>query len=369
MRYIPSSLSLQCLVLLALVAAPATGQSRDALPVPDLPGFKTLKCDFHMHTVFSDGEVWPTTRVMEAWRDGLDAISITDHAGYNPHKEDVRPDLARDYALARPVAERLGILLIPGVEIAEGDTHCNALFVKDPNVFMGMKLLEALRQARSQGAFVFWNHPGWKETPSWLPIIATAHDEGLIQGVELVNGPDFYPEAYPWIDEKKLTTLANSDIHTPLAPQGSRTTRTITLLFARTADPDGIHEALSARRTAAWMGGQVWGSEPDLRGLWEGSVTPEQQRITFPAGVRQMALRLRNRSAIPFETRAVNPPAWLTVGNAKISPEAVAPMMLTIGRDSPSGVQSVELELEITNFHPGPGRNLRVRLTVQLERP
>ncbi len=49
------------LLLLALVAAPA--QVRDPLPVPDIPGYKTLKADFHMHTVFSDGQVWPTMRL------------------------------------------------------------------------------------------------------------------------------------------------------------------------------------------------------------------------------------------------------------------------------------------------------------------
>ena len=46
--------------------------------VPDLPGYVTLKCDFHMHTVFSDADVWPTVRIDEALREGLDAIAITD---------------------------------------------------------------------------------------------------------------------------------------------------------------------------------------------------------------------------------------------------------------------------------------------------
>jgi len=40
-----------------------------ALKFPDVPGFKTLKCDFHQHTVFSDGSVWPDIRVMEALMD------------------------------------------------------------------------------------------------------------------------------------------------------------------------------------------------------------------------------------------------------------------------------------------------------------
>ena len=32
---------------------------RDNILIPDVNGFKVLKCDFHMHTVFSDGRVWP----------------------------------------------------------------------------------------------------------------------------------------------------------------------------------------------------------------------------------------------------------------------------------------------------------------------
>ncbi|HOI80411.1 MAG TPA: PHP domain-containing protein, partial [Petrimonas sp.] len=52
---------------------------RSNIVIPDVNGFKVLKCDFHMHTVFSDGDVWPTVRVQEAWREGLDAIAITDH--------------------------------------------------------------------------------------------------------------------------------------------------------------------------------------------------------------------------------------------------------------------------------------------------
>ena len=57
-------------------------QRRNEIQVPDLDGYTTLKCDFHMHSVFSDGLVWPTVRVDEAYRDGLDAISLTEHIEY-----------------------------------------------------------------------------------------------------------------------------------------------------------------------------------------------------------------------------------------------------------------------------------------------
>ncbi len=51
-------------------------QKREIINIPDVKGYKTLKCDFHQHTVFSDGQVWPGVRVQEAWREGLDVIAI-----------------------------------------------------------------------------------------------------------------------------------------------------------------------------------------------------------------------------------------------------------------------------------------------------
>ena len=65
---------------------------------PDLSGYKTLICDLHMHSVFSDGSVWPDIRVQEANRDGLDVIAVTEHIEYQPWKEDIpHPDRNRSY--------------------------------------------------------------------------------------------------------------------------------------------------------------------------------------------------------------------------------------------------------------------------------
>ncbi|MDR0697622.1 MAG: twin-arginine translocation signal domain-containing protein, partial [Tannerella sp.] len=44
--------------------------------IPNVGGFKTLKGDFHIHTLFSDGYVMPVDRVTEAVQNGLDVISI-----------------------------------------------------------------------------------------------------------------------------------------------------------------------------------------------------------------------------------------------------------------------------------------------------
>ncbi len=83
---------------------------RDEIVFPDLPGYVTLKCDFHIHTVFSDGNVWPTIRPEEAWREGLDVISITDHIEYQSHKDDLPTNHNRSYEIALPKSEELGLL-------------------------------------------------------------------------------------------------------------------------------------------------------------------------------------------------------------------------------------------------------------------
>ena len=81
----------------AQVRAPDEPAVRVRTPVqlPNPPGWITLKCDFHLHTVFSDGLVWPTVRVEEAWRHGLDAIAITDHIEYQRFREDINTNRNR----------------------------------------------------------------------------------------------------------------------------------------------------------------------------------------------------------------------------------------------------------------------------------
>jgi hypothetical protein len=368
------------LVLLAGIALASRGavaQERDPLPVPDLPGFRTLKGDFHLHTVFSDGEVWPTVHVWEAWRDGLDVIALTDHVEYRPHASDVGLDLLRPYDLARPLADELGMILVPGVEITRpapgtpavipiGSGHFNALFVTDPNALEVESLQEALRRARAQGAFVIWDHPGFMGTlePLWHPHVEEAHREGLFQGIELVNGKDFYPEAFPWVSEKKLTILASSDAHRPIPPRPVGRPRAITLVFARQADAEGIREALEARRTAAWLGDDVWGAAEHLRGLWQGALDVVPSRLTGRPG-RRLVVRARNGSAIPFRLQPRSGPEWLRLDSATLEPRVTSLLYLHVASDAPAGLHHVVLQIAVTNFHTAPGQELTV--TVPLE--
>jgi hypothetical protein len=65
---------------------------------PDTADYQTLVVDLHTHSVFSDGHVWPTVRVSEALRDGLDGLAITEHLEFQPHLSDIpHPDRNRAY--------------------------------------------------------------------------------------------------------------------------------------------------------------------------------------------------------------------------------------------------------------------------------
>lgn len=389
-RCAPAGCRLAGAGLLALILAASTIASvaaqtvvRRELPVPDLPGLRTLKGDFHLHTVFSDGNVWPTVHVNEAWRDGLDVISLTEHAEYHPHAADVKVDGGRSFAVAGPLAARLGIILVPGVEItkpdppaplvlAEGSQHFNALFVTDANALrVPDDLMEALRRAKAQGAFVFWNHPRYRvDRARWFDPVARAYDAGLFAGMELVNGPDYYDEAFGWIAERKLTILANSDAHDPLPPRAAGFRRPITLLFSRTRDLAGVREALVERRTAAWLGDDVWGAEEHLLGLWRGAVRVETPALSRRPGSTS-PLRLRNTSAIPMRIRVRGAPTWLVLPESfQLDAEAETTLQPSLDTQAPVGDHAIELSWEVVNLHIAPGRALTVTvpLTVSIAR-
>ncbi|MBO7249205.1 MAG: PHP domain-containing protein, partial [Bacteroidales bacterium] len=138
--------------------------TRQEVVIPDVAGYQVLKGDFHLHTVFSDGDVWPTYRVHEAWKDGLDVIAITDHIEYLPHKKYVGGDLNTPYEIAKPTADKYGLMLIRGTEITRKQGvigHFNALFIEDANLIPDDDPFVAVQNARKQNAFVLFNHPGW----------------------------------------------------------------------------------------------------------------------------------------------------------------------------------------------------------------
>ncbi len=279
---------------------------RNEILTPSIPGYEVLKCDFHMHTVFSDGSVWPDVRVGEAWQDGLDAIAITDHLEYTPHRDYIPVNHSAPYALAEKTAADVGLILIRATEITKSmpPGHFNALFVKDEGKILHDDYKAALREAKAQGAFVLWNHPGWTaQAPNgavWMPAHEELFSEGLFSGIEVVNYNEWYPVVLGWAREKNLTLFANSDVHDPILnflKLENLERRPITLVFATERTPEAIHEALLARRTVGWFKNMLLGEPSWLEKLFYGSIS---QRI-IGTGEKNLTLQLTNRSDFTFQ--------------------------------------------------------------------
>ncbi|MEP0841547.1 MAG: PHP domain-containing protein [Phycisphaerae bacterium] len=261
-----------------LAASSLTAQTRREIQFPDPPGWRTLKCDFHVHTVFSDGLVWPTVRVDEAWRQGLDAIAITDHVEYQPHKADVPTNFNRSFELAAARGRERNLLVIRGAEITRETPpgHFNALFLTDISPLKTDRLEDVFERAVGQGAFIFWNHPGWqgREKGQWGPVQQLAFERKQLHGIEIGNGETYYQEAHPWANERKLALIGTSDIHDPASdvPFSPEEHRTLTLVLARERSLESIREALFAGRTVVWWKNRLMGDERHLTALFGAAV-------------------------------------------------------------------------------------------------
>ncbi|MBN1818448.1 MAG: hypothetical protein JW828_13890 [Sedimentisphaerales bacterium] len=338
---------------LFLLVLPVSAQRRE-IRIPDIAGYKTLKCDLHMHTVFSDGLVWPTVRVDEAWREGLDVISITDHIEYQPHKTDVPTNHNRPYDIAAGRAAGLGLLLIRGTEITR-DTppgHFNAIFLNDINPLDTKEFFDVLQAAKAQEAFVFWNHPGWKAKAGEnyiADINEKVREKGLIQGVEIVNGRSYYADAHAWALKHNFTLMGNSDIHSPADnDQMQRENhRTMTLVFARGKTIEAVREALLRGRTAVYFGNTIIGKSDFLEELFEASIHVQKPYVRDKNTV---SVLVTNESDIDFELQRTG-----KVGPTTITFPAGRSTFVKIPVDKDG---RAELAYTVTNLWTAPGKGL-----------
>jgi predicted metal-dependent phosphoesterase TrpH len=270
---------------------------------PDVPGFVTLSSDFHIHTVFSDGLVWPVIRVQEALRDNIDAISITDHLEYMPFRGDIpTPDRNRPYELARASARNTDLIVINGAEITRSmpPGHSNAIFLEDVNKLDVPDAREAYEAARAQGAFIFWDHPSWlAQASDGIPPFSDMHrsliEDDLLHGIEVVNMHTYSREALQIAIDHDLTVMATSDIHGLVdwdfdIEGGGH--RPVTLIFAEERSEQGIKEALFAGRTVAWMNDYLIGKKEHMVPLLEQSLQVVQS--SYIPGRQVLRLGLQN---------------------------------------------------------------------------
>jgi hypothetical protein len=350
------------LVLLTVVTFAA--DPRPAQPYfPDVAGYKTLVCDFHTHTVFSDGSVWPDVRIDEARREGIDVIAISDHIEHQPRKNDLPTNHERPHEIALGKAEQLNVLLIKGAEITKGTPpgHYNAIMVTAIGPLNEPNVLDGVRIASEQKAFVFWNHHTWQgeDRGQWQDVQTIMYQNKWLHGLEVANGSTYYPQAHQWCLDKNLTMLGNSDIHGPsidyrYTPDKHRT---LTLVLAKERSLDAVREALFARRTLVWHGNRLIGRPEHLKLIFDAGVTASPVHLVRG---RRAYFEIVNRTMLDLQlVRSGKLGPW------RINVPAGSAVVESVEIDQSN--TAVTLDYIVENLRATPEAGLAVRF--QISRP
>lgn len=356
---------------------------------PDVEGYHTLTGDMHVHTRFSDGDVWPTSRIDEAYLEGIDVICITDHID-DRHKRMVKAglfncDRNESYRIAAKHGKKKDVIVIHGGEVSRGmpPGHFNTLFVSDNEAIAVLNDAEkdhfkamqvSLREARKQNSFNVWNHPHWSsQAPNetkWYSEHTKLYKEGLMDAIEIYNGGDGYsPEAHQWAIDRNLTLIGGTDTHNPIALElkfNAGELRPCTLIFAKEKSVEGVKEALWARRTAVYGDGMIYGSEEVLKPLFEASL--EMTKVQFHK--KSCEVVFENKSNVPIVIRKAPGSEEVHYRRFKIVYPHEKYTMWINGSDyhgAPLKVDEFYLSLYVENYITAPGKPLLYK--VKLTRP
>lgn len=375
------NLLLSCAALALLPAGAAAHEDHHAdereahFPATEA-GQQLLLVDLHTHSVFSDGMVWPTIRVEEAQRDGLDAIAQTEHLEHQPKRADIpHPDRNRSHQIAAEEVARTGsdLIAINGAEISRGmpPGHVNAVFVQDANALLQDDAEAAIRTANAQGAFVFWNHPNWlPQAPDGVARILPFHQrliaDGMLHGVEVANGTlDAYSEhAFQIAIDYNLAVLGTSDIHglvdwTHNAGHGGHRPQTIVLASQRSQQ--GLREALFAGNTVAWINDDLIGLQRNVEPVVHACLKLEPQGYLPQSTV--LEVNLVNACPLAF---TLNNDGERTLHNISdlIRVERYGTTRLQVRMNDER--RTLSLDVRVLNAHVRPREALRTTMAVNL---
>ena len=327
-------------------------ENRTEFVIPNIDGYTAYKADLHTHTIFSDGHFSMEGRVREAWMNGLDVMAVTEHLEHRPHEKnlvkylkgytkgaeaknygfvsrnrpasgaDIMVDLNYPVEIARKEAEKYGLAIIPGIEITRKEageySHFNALFTTDNNTIYAPETMQSLRNAKAQNALVMHNHPGWTHKDMKpTSFEKEVYKAGLLDGIEVMNTAEFYPQAITRAEKYGLFLSSNTDIH--YASEGSYRNfgeqRNMTIIFAKDMSLASLREALEAHRTIAYSYGTVVGSEELLRKLFLASVSVRKSVSDYKGRTHYI---LTNNSSISWLLRRENNDLVELKGNSSI---------------------------------------------------
>jgi hypothetical protein len=400
---------------------------------PDTEERVTVTTDLHTHSVFSDGHVWPSVRVAEAEKDGIDALAITEHLEWQPHIADIpHEDRNRAYEEAVRSSKSLDLTVIAGAEITRTDEvgHINAVFIRDANALVqrpkelaydpehlvateadaaalaaelssdafdkshsvtidgkqawapfanketyftlityryaaAQAPEEVLAAANKQGAFAFWNHPDFKSARPELSVFhRAAIEDGMLHGVEIVNGDRYYEHAFTLALKHNLALIGTSDVHGLIAwdyiQKGGH--RPVTLVFAESNDPESIRAALFERRTVVWWKDSLIGRPRDLDPLLKAMITVKDAE--YGGESSRLTLKLHNNSSADLMLKSTSDVQIVRHGPlVKLAANQTTSLDVILDKR----VQKFDLNFEVINALIAPGKNANLVLAVKVD--
>jgi hypothetical protein len=215
-------------------APPPAPERRPRRSLPAASGLTWLACDFHAHTVHSDGALGRADLAALAVEAGLDVLAVTDHNTVSHH-----------VGLAE-IGANYGLTLLPGQEVTTDRGHANAFgdigwvdFRQPPPSWV--------ETVRGRGGLLSINHPlatdcGWQHPlPDHPPLAEIWHWTWLDRRW---SGPVAWWNAWGW----ETIPIGGSDFHRP--DHGRPVGAPVTWVAAESAEPAAVLSGLGAGRTA-----------------------------------------------------------------------------------------------------------------------
>ena len=259
---------------------------------------------------------------MKQYLTGMNAIAISEkdpiapakimkeyaEKEYNPVTKGLdegNPMVDLNYAVkeSQEEAAKYGLLIIPGTEITRSGSkigHFNALFTTDNNLIYDKDPVQAIRNAKAQGALIMHNHPGWKrKTVDMNEFHQKVYEANLINGIEIVNGGSFGPKLIQRCLANKLFVAAATDAHPITAHiyHQRGVFRTCTFVLAKDLTLKSVREALEKDRTLAYAYDNVMGAEELVSELFHNSVS---MKVVYTSSKGEKTVVLTNTSSIPY---------------------------------------------------------------------
>jgi predicted metal-dependent phosphoesterase TrpH len=233
-----------------LLAAVVAGTAIDGVPsraAIALGGHQVIAADFHVHSsTWSDATVSPFGLVLEAQRQGLDAMAITGH------------NQTLDARWGRWFSERIGgPTVLVGAEIPEIRHHLIAVGIEEAPDGR-LPIADQIADVHRQGGIAIAAHPVPMFWDGFEPVM------DRLDGAEVCH-PAIYEldqvqdELAEFAKRASAAAIGSSDFHGP-----GRLGVCRTFVFARDNSAAAILEAIRAKRTVVYgRDGEAYG-DPEL---------------------------------------------------------------------------------------------------------